>query len=292
MAKREGTQDWRGLCLALPAMALLALFFAGPLLLLVRVSLYEPVRSGGAGFYQPGTWTLENYLRFGGEPYFRQVAAFTVLLGATVALLSVSIAWPLALYIARLPPTWRRIALAAVVLPKLANVLVIVYGIELLLSNQGPFNRLLLAAGAVDQPLQMVHNFPSVAIGKTWLIVPYAVLVLVAALDRIDPDLALAARGLGAGPLAAFWRVTLPLAAPGLWLAGALSLIWGLGAFVSPSLLGSPEQITLAVEVQRQAFENLNWPRSATAAVMMLFTLGVCAGMYRLGVAATRRRRR
>lgn len=291
MAKRERAQNWRGLCLALPAMTLLAIFFAGPLLLLVRVSLFEPARAGGAGFFQPGTWTLENYLYFGGERYFRQVTGFTVLLGAATALFSVTIAWPLALYITGLPPAWRRVALAAVILPKLANVLVIVYGIELLLSNQGPFNRLLLAAGAVNQPLPMVHNFAGVAIGKSWLIVPYAVLVLVAALDRIDPDLALAARGLGAGPLAAFWRVTLPLSAPGLWLAGALSLIWGLGAFVSPSLLGGPEQITLAVEVQRQAFENLNWPRGATAAVMMLFTLGVCAGAYGLGVAATRRRR-
>jgi ABC-type spermidine/putrescine transport system permease subunit I len=74
--------------------------------------------------------------------------------------------------------------------------------------------------------------------------------------------------------------VTLPLSAPGVALAALLSLIWALGAFVGPVLLGSPQELTLAVEVQRQTFENINWPRGAATAVLMLVTLVACLALY------------
>jgi ABC-type spermidine/putrescine transport system permease subunit I len=153
---------------------------------------------------------------------------------------------------------------------------------ELLLGNTGPVNDLLLALGLASEPVMLYHNLTGVLVGETYLILPYAVLVLVAALDRIDPNLVPAARGLGAGPWRAFWRVTLPLSAPGLALAGLLCLIWALGAFVSPVLLGSPQELTLAVEVQRQTFENVNWPRGAATAVLMLGTLAACLALYQV----------
>jgi ABC-type spermidine/putrescine transport system permease subunit I len=113
------------------------------------------------------------------------------------------------------------------------------------------------------------------------------VLVLVAAAERIDPDYVRAARALGASRARAFWTVTFPLSLPGIALAATISFLWALGAFVSPYLLGSPEEITLAVEVQRQAFENVNWPRAAATAVLMLALLGASAGA--LHVLALRR---
>jgi ABC-type spermidine/putrescine transport system permease subunit I len=195
--------------LAAPAAALLLLFFLAPMLLLARVSLYEGGgRSGfgigGGGFYTPGTWTLQAYRTLLGEDYFREVLTFTVLLGVGVAGVTLAIAYPLSLFIHRLPPRAKALALTAVVLPKLANVLVLVYGLELLLGNSGPVNGLLVRLGAASEPVMLFHNLTGVLIGETYLILPYAVLVLVAALDRIDPALLPAARGLGAGPLRAF----------------------------------------------------------------------------------------
>ena len=84
--------------------------------------------------------------------------------------------------------------------------------------------------------------------------------------------------------------MTLPLSAPGIALAALLSLIWALGAFVGPVLLGSPQEITLGVDVQRQAFENLNWPRGAATAVLMLLTLAVCVALYQIPARLLRRR--
>jgi ABC-type spermidine/putrescine transport system permease subunit I len=264
--------------LAAPAAVLLLVFLAGPVLLLVRVSLCEP--PVGEGFYQPGTWTLAVYGDLLQERYSRDVWLFTVGLGVGVAALAVLVAYPLALYIHGLPPRGKALALAAVVLPKLASVLVVLYGLELLLGNSGPVNGVILALGIAHEPLTLYHNLTGVVIGETYLIVPYAVFVLVAALGRIDPALVPAARGLGATPWQAFRRVTWPLSRPGLVIAGQLSLIWALGAFLGPLLLGSPEEITLAVEVQKQTFENGNWARGAATAILMLLTLAACLGLY------------
>jgi len=210
-------------------------------------------------------------------------------LGLAVTLLTLLIAYPLSLFICRLPPRRKALALTAVALPKLANVLVIIYGLELLLGNSGPINDVLIALGVVAEPVMLFHNLTGVLIGETYLILPYAVMVLVAGLDRIDPSLVPAARGLGAGSFRTFWRITLPLSMPGIALAALLTLIWALGAFIAPVLLGSPQELTLAVEVQRQTFENINWPRGAATAVLMLLTLSACVALYQVPARLFRR---
>jgi ABC-type spermidine/putrescine transport system permease subunit I len=255
----------RHLLLIAPAVLLLVVFFAGPLLLLFRVSLFAP--AGSRGFYQPGTWTAGNYAALFTDSYFREVLTFTLLLAPGITLVVLFIAYLLALFIHGLPPRQKSLALAAVVLPKLASMLVAVCGLQALLSGSGPVNGLLLALG-VAEPLPLTRNLAGVVIGETYLLLPYAVLLLVVALGRIDPALGAAARGLGASPWQTFRRVTLPLLLPGLAAAGQLTLIWALGAFVGPLLLGGPGQITLAVEVQRQAVENNRWPASAAVAVV------------------------
>jgi ABC-type spermidine/putrescine transport system permease subunit I len=119
-----------------------------------------------------------------------------------------------------------------------------------------------------------------VIIAETYLILPYAILVITLALDRIDPALVPAARGLGAGPWMAFRRVTLPLSLPGVVLAGLLCLIWSLGAFVGPVLLGGPDEATLGVMVLKWGQEDGNWPRAAAAAILSLITVALCVALY------------
>jgi ABC-type spermidine/putrescine transport system permease subunit I len=167
-----------------------------------------------------------------------------------------------------------------VILPKLANVFVVLYGMNLLLGLHGPVNRVLVGIGAVAEPLALTHSLAGVLIAETYLILPYAVIVLVPAFDRIDPGLTAAARGLGASPWAAFRRVTWPLSLPGVVVAGQLCLIWALGAFVGPVLLGGPDQMTLAVLVERHGVLYSDWPRGAATAVLTLITIGVCVTAY------------
>jgi ABC-type spermidine/putrescine transport system permease subunit I len=266
--------------LAAPAVGLLVVLFLIPLVILVRVSLFES--SGGDGFYRPGTWSVRAYADLLGERFGRGLVAFTVALGVGVAALAVAIGYPLALIIHSLPSRARLIALGIVLLPKLANVSVVLYGVNLLLGNAGPVNRSLVSLGLVGEPVPLTHNLAGVIIAETYLVLPYAILVLVLSLGRIDPALIEAARGLGLSRWGAFRRVTWPLSMPGLALAGLLCLIWSLGAFVGSVLLGGPEQATLSVMVQKWAHEDGNWPRAAAAAVVSLLTVGVCVLLYAL----------
>jgi ABC-type spermidine/putrescine transport system permease subunit I len=285
----------RSLALAAPALLLLLFFFLVPALLLGRVSLYEGGgRSGfgiGGSFYQPGTWSLHAYRGLLMDGYFRSILAFTLKFSVAVALATVAIAYPMALLITRLPGRWKLAAVAVVTLPKLANVLVVIYGLKLLMGTTGLANQLLQASGLSTSPVDLLHNLTGTMVGETYLILPYAVLILIVTLDRIDPSLALAARGLGAGPWRTFRRVTFPLSLPGVALVFFLSLIFAFGAFVSPYLMGSPEELTIAVDVQKQTFENLNWPRGAAEAVIMLAALTVIALVWQALTHALKRAR-
>jgi ABC-type spermidine/putrescine transport system permease subunit I len=266
--------------LAAPATALFVACFVCPLLLLVRVSLFES--GGGEGFYRPGTWSVGAYSDLLSERFGRGLVAFTIVLGMAVAALAVGIGYPLALFVHSLPKRARLIALGIVLLPKLANVYVVVYGVNLLLGDAGPVNRSLIALGLLAEPIRLTHNLAGVVIAETYLILPYAILILDLALDRIDPSLSDAARGLGAGAWGAFRRVTLPLSLPGVVVAGLLCLIWSLGAFVGPVLLGGPEQATLGVMVQKWGQEDGNWPRAAATAILSLVTIGFCMALLAL----------
>jgi ABC-type spermidine/putrescine transport system permease subunit I len=281
------------LVLAAPALALLLFFFLVPAILLGRVSLYEGGGQSGFGiggsFYEPGTWSLHAYRDLLTDGYFRSILAFTLKFGVAVALATVAIAYPMAFLISRLPGKWKLAAVAVITLPKLANVLVIIYGLKLLMGTNGMVNQFLQAFGLC---VDLLHNLTGTLVGETYLILPYAVLILIVTLDRIDPSLALAARGLGAGPWRTFWRVTFPLSLPGVALVFFLSLIFAFGAFVSPYLMGSPEELTIAVDVHKQTFENVNWPRGAAEAVIMLATLIVIAMVWQALTLTSKRARR
>src|SRR5262249_53007770 len=148
-------------------------------------------------FFVPGTWTAANFLAVT-DGYGLSLLGFTLFFGAATAVLTILVGYPLALFIRSLPPSGQRAALAAVLLPKLAGVLVIVFGLQQLLGDSGPVNRLLLAVGVVGEPVRLVRNGFGALAGEVYLILPYAVLVLAAQLLGIDPNLEAAARGLGA----------------------------------------------------------------------------------------------
>ncbi|MBX9624987.1 MAG: ABC transporter permease [Gemmataceae bacterium] len=269
--------------LASPAGLLVAGLLLGPLVLLVRVSLYEP--ADGRGFFTPGTWTLDNFVAVA-DPAGLRLLGFTAAFGAAVAAASVGVGYPLALFVRSLGPTAKRIAVAAVILPKLASALVVMFGLQQLLSAAGPVSRALVALGVVPEPVTLSRSVFAALLGEVYLVLPYAVLVLLIQLGRIDPAWEAAARGLGAGRWQAFRRVTLPLTVPGLVLAGQLGLMWGVGAFLGPMLLANPADQTLAVDVHRQAFDRQNWPRAAAGAVVLTLS---AAGLGAAFAVAARR---
>ena len=173
--------------------------------------------------------------------------------GFLVALLAVTSGFALAIFLRSLPPHWQAPGLGLILIPKTAGMLATLFGLQRWLP------RGLLAS----------------LIAETYLILPYAVLILFVQLLAINPELVAAARGLGASSWQIFRRITIPLSRPGLLTAFEMTLIWGLGAFLGPLFLGGPGQTTLSIELHRQAFEYGRWPRAAAEAVGLLALLAL-----------------
>ncbi|MBI3968846.1 MAG: ABC transporter permease [Chloroflexi bacterium] len=264
-----------------PCLALLGLFFVIPLAWLVRLSLYE--RPVGGGFYRGGTFTAQHYESILTEPYFRSVALATLELGAIVTIVSLVIGYPVAVFLTRGTPALRAAAFLAVLLPKLTNPLVAVYGVLVLLANAGPINVLLLSTGLIREPVPMFANLFAVVVGETLIIAPYPILIIASALHGVDPVLETAARGLGAGPARAFYEISFKLTLPSVLLATLVTLVWSLGAFTAPVVLGNPELYPVAVDIFTHTFEDVNWPLGAALTVVYsLPVLGLVAATYGL----------
>ncbi len=259
-----------------PCLGLLAVFFVLPLAWLVRVSLYQRT-SGAGGFYIADSFTLDHYAAVMTDPYFRGIALATLRLGLVVTATTLLLAYPLAVYLWRAGPTLKRGTLLAILLPKLTNLLVAMYGVLVVLANAGPINSLLLAGGIVREPLAMFANLFAVVVGETLILVPYPVLIIATALHGVDPRLVEAARGMGAGPLRAFYEVPFKLTLPSVLLAALVSLVWALGAFAAPVVLGNPDLYPVAVEVYTTTFEDVNWPLGATLAVLNMAVVTLLA---------------
>lgn len=268
-----------------PVLTFLIGFFLIPMLWLFRMSFFSNKGASGFGvgsvrYYVPDTFTFDNYIRFFTDSYFLSITWVTLKIGFITIVVTMLLAYPFAYYIYRARPIVKMSLLASIVLPKLTNMLVLIYGLQILLGNAGIINQSLKWLGIIDEPLHMIHNYFSVVLGKTLLILPYPLLLITATFHGIDRTLVDAAKGLGANRFRAFWEVTFPLSLPATMVGLLITMIWALGAFVSPYLLGNPNLYTLAVEVQRQTFENVNWAMGATVAFVLLAMVMVLVLFY------------
>jgi ABC-type spermidine/putrescine transport system permease subunit I len=276
--------------LLVPLLITILGFFVGPLIWLFRVSLYVSRGASGfgiggadgegGGYCIEGTWTLNNYIRIFTDGYFLSVLGFTIELALIISIVAMLIAYPFAYYIYKSGPRLKAALLVLVLLPKLSNMLVLVYGLEIVLSNNGLVNNALAALHLVSEPVKLVYTLFSVIVGEVLLIVPYTVLVITATLHGLDPTLREAAKGMGASPAKAFWLVTFPLSLPGASMALLITVVWGLGAFVSPALLGNPNTETMALEVPKQTFEDVNWAMGSAIAFAILALMTVFVLIY------------
>jgi putrescine transport system permease protein len=165
-----------------------------------------------------------------------------------------------------------RIAATATLItaPFWTSFLIRVYAWMALLRPTGVINNLLIGAGLIAEPLPLIANQFAVHLGLVYAYLPFMVLPLWAALERIDPALGEAAADLGARPLAAFWRVTFPLSWPGLAAGGLLVFIPAAGEFVIPDLLGGPDTPMLGRVIWNEFFQNRDWPAAAAIAAAMV----------------------
>ncbi len=266
----------RGWLLAGPALLVLALGFGLPAAVLLRMSLN---RTDEMGAMQPELG-LQTYAKLLSDPFMAEVALGTLGLAAGCAAMAVALALPVVLFIRAAPPRWRGPLALAAVAPLMVSGTARIIGWLAILGDGGMVNGLLGALGLPEQ--RLINNWTGVRIGLTESLMPYAVLVLLAGLSRLDSRLDEAAATLGAGRMRVFLRVTLPLAAPALAAAFALCLVLGLSAFITPSLMGGGRVFVVATEIYDLALQTVDWPAAAAMAMLLLATLGVLVSLRSL----------
>ncbi len=187
--------------------------------------------------------------------------------------LTLSIGYPIAYAMARAPEHWRPTLLMLVILPFWTSFLIRVYAWIGILSTEGYLNQFLLGLGVISEPLTILNTPVAVYIGIVYTYLPFMVLPIYAALEKMDDSLVEAAEDLGCSALSAFWLVTAPLSKPGVIAGCFLVFIPTLGEFVIPSLLGGSNTVMIGKVLWEEFFNNLDWPVASAVAVILLLIL-------------------
>src|SRR5258708_17107058 len=246
----------RGFWPATPALILLLAFFLFPV---VRMLGYS-VEAG----------TLDWYAKALGEGLYLQVFWNTFEIALLVTGFCLLLGYPLGFLIATTTPTWATLGFIFVLLPLWTSVLVRTYAWMVLLGRNGIFNRWLLDAGIISDPLPLLHNLTGVLIGMVNVLLPYMVLPIYGAVKRLDPAIVAAAEGLGASSWRIFWRIYLPLTLNGIFAGAVIVFVLSLGFFITPALLGGGRVMMIAVLIEQQVRETLNWPFAAALSAVLV----------------------
>jgi ABC-type spermidine/putrescine transport system permease subunit I len=175
------------------------------------------------------------------------------------------------------------IYIGAIIITMFTNIVIRAFGWRLMLIRNGPINWLLLKTGLIEQPFSLLFTDIAIILGLAHSIIPYAALLLISIMIGIDKTYVEVARVFGASEFRAFLHVTLPLSIPGLSGAFLIAMMWCLGVYTIPALLGSGGQITMTLAVEKQILSAFNWPfGTAIAMILILFTLVLLIAYFKV----------
>jgi len=255
---------WSPLVTAL-AFALPVLFVLAPLAIFLVYSFFSVDQ--GQIVYAP---TLANYLRFFTDPVFLPVFWRTIVLCLSVAAISILLAYPTAYFLTTLHGRWRYALLMLLMVPLLMSYVIKIYAIRSILGLNGFLNKALVGLGIIAEPSTLfVFNMNAILLTLTLLLIPFAILPIFLALERIPQVLLRASDDLGASSLQTFLRITLPLSLPGVASAASFVFVLAIGDFLTPQMVGGISGFTFGRILYSQFGTAFNWPFGAALSVAL-----------------------
>ena len=252
--------------LVVPACLLVLGLLVGPMILMFRISLaqFSPTQ------LMTHTFSLGNYLRAATDPYYQQVILLTLGIALLCTALTLVIAYPAAYWVGRLESRWKSLIVIATLFPLLVGNVVRSAGWMALFTSDGLINVVLLRTGLIGEPLELIYTPKAVVFGIVAVVLPYMILTIASVIESIPRDLEDAASSLGASSLKTFWRVILPLYAPGVAAGCVLVFVLCMNTYATAVLLGGPRFRMMAPAIFDQFVRGNNWPMGATLAFMLL----------------------
>ena len=260
----------------------LVLFFLAPFLIVFKISFADPIiaqppftplfdwaRSGTSALYI----TFDNFLFLFEDDLYWLSYVKSLKVAAISTLCCLFLGYPMAYAITRADTTTRNILLLLIILPFWTSFLLRVYAWMGMLSTHGLINKGLLWVGFIDAPIKLLYTDFAVYLGIVYTYLPFMILPLYAALQKLDLSMHEAASDLGATPFRVFIDITLPLSASGIIAGCLLVFIPAIGEYVIPALLGGPDSLMIGRQLFNEFFENRDWPVASAVATILLFIL-------------------
>jgi ABC-type spermidine/putrescine transport system permease subunit I len=251
--------------LGLPLLTLLLLFVA-PIAITAAYSLWTV----DDNYQLVTTPSLAQYEKLATTPLYRDTLVGSLWVALLTTVVCTLLAVPLALAIGRLVPArWRALLIVALILPGWISILIRTYSMNLVIGENGLLNSVLVRLGLINEPLAILFTPTAVVIGLVYIYLPYTLVPIYAAVERLDPALLEAAENLGAGPWPRFRRVILPLIMPGVIAGCIITFIPALGEYLVPNLLGGLAGLMYG-NLIATAFQSFDWPLGAALSVVLL----------------------
>jgi spermidine/putrescine transport system permease protein len=270
----EKAESRRGLLIALPSYIYLVLLFVLPLLL---VFVYSFATRDSTGQTVLADWNLDSYRRLFSSAVL-EIFVRSLVLALATTVISLAVSYPFAYYIATRTPRVRNVLLVFVMIPFWSNFLVRTYAWRVILGSEGPVSQMTQLLGG--EPFRLLFTNSAVLIGLVYGFMPFIILPLYAALERMDWRLVEAARDLYADGWTAFRKVTLPLSMPGVVAGSILVFIPSLGAYVTPALLGGARTVLMGDYIVSQFLAARNWPFGSALSFAVMFVMLLATIFY------------
>jgi putative spermidine/putrescine transport system permease protein len=255
--------DRAALAFLLPSLLYLFLFFLYPFFYGLVLS-FTP---------EQGKPVYQNFYIFFADEWQRSTIWKTIRLAIPITFLVVLISIPLA-YTMRRGIRFERVVTTSLILPVSLGTVLLSEGVLGFLGNNGWLNQLLISIGLIKEPLRLTYNYTGVLIGLFMKNFPFCFLMLLGYVSGINPEIENSARVLGARPMQVFWRIMLPLMAPGITIAFCLVFVLDFAVFPTAILLGQPagETRSIAIAAYQMAFEHYDMPKASAIAMIMAGT--------------------
>jgi putrescine transport system permease protein len=260
----------------------LLVFFLVPFFIVLKIS-FSSVRLGMPPFEPLIGWAsdavmlvklnLANFQFLWQDALYYSAFVNSIKTAAISTVFALLIGYPMAYGIARSTRAWRNILLMLVMLPFWTSFLLRVYAWIGLLGRNSPLNGLLMWLGVIDEPISLLQTDYAVYIGIVYSYLPFMVLPLYTAIEKLDMTLLEAAADLGCRPTRAFFKVTLPLTRDGIIAGCMLVFSPAVGEFVIPALLGGPDSLMIGRVLWEEFFNNRDWPIASAVAIVLLLIL-------------------
>lgn len=255
--------------LSFPCTLILIILFLLPMIYIFAATLKS---DGTKYFYE-----------FFTDSFYIDILINTIVISIKTTIITLILGYPTAYFLAKTKSRFKNILIVATIFPFLVSSVVRSYGWMVLLGNKGFLNQFLQSIGLIDEPIKIMYTSTAVLIGLVHLLIPYMVLSIASVIQAIDKNLGYAASSLGSSPLQTFFKVTLPLSAPGVISGCILVFTLSMTAYVTPKLLGGAGFKMMSTMVYQEVQINFNWHLASAISFILLFIIlifQICANIF------------